>query len=373
MYKIVHLITSLKTGGAETVMHDIVRNLDPDLFENHVIYFYDGPNVKRLEDAGIKLYKINGLFCKYDPIFILRLLFLIKKISPDCIHASLWSANVLGSLIAKLFKIPIACVLHLATNFESTGTNSKFRTTIDKTILPLSNKIIAVSDGMVEDLKNSSSWLPFNKLVVIRNGIDVFNIEQQSKKSNFKRSDFGIKDEAFVIGTVGRFIPRKNQKLLIEAFALFNFEHNNSQLVLVGYGPCEQELKNLVVKLGLENKVIFIKTENSYGIYPILNCFVLTSNNESFGLVTLEAMVFGLPIIVTHYEPKHEIVTNGVDGFVIPQSNCMQLYNKLKELYSNPNECLRLGQNARQTVLKTFDLSVTVKKYSKLFEQLIAK
>ena len=369
-YKIVHLITSLKVGGAETVLYDLVRKLDTNLFDNYVIYFHDGPNVTRLNKCGIKTFQIKGLICKYDPIFLFRLFKLIRKIKPDCIHSSLWSANVLGIIIARLIKVPIACALHLATNFESTGTNSFFRTSIDKIILPLANRIIAVSNDMVNDLKNLN-WFPFNKLQVISNGIDINYIKQQAQISSYNRSTYKIKDDCFVIGTVGRFIPRKNQQLLIESFALLSKTCANIHLFLIGYGPLEDQLKLKVNALNIGDKVTFLKTDQAYGFYPLFDCFVLTSDNESFGLVTLEAMVFSLPCVVTNYNLNHQIITNGVDGYVVKPGESVSLYNKLKELYNNRNTCADLGLKAEQKVLSSFNLNVTVSNYSQLFEKLI--
>jgi hypothetical protein len=71
--KVLHLTTSLKMGGAETILYDLLRNMDNGLYENYVIYFYDGPFVDKLKNLEIPTYQVKGLFCKYDPIFMFRL------------------------------------------------------------------------------------------------------------------------------------------------------------------------------------------------------------------------------------------------------------------------------------------------------------
>jgi len=156
--KVLHITTSLKTGGAETVLVDLIRNLDKASFENIVICFYDGPNGEKLEKLGVKVYKIKGLICNYDPIFLIRLFLLIKKIKPDTIHSLLWASNILSTVIAKVLRIPVACAIHLANNFESTGKNSFFRNVLDRVVLPKANAIIAISDKMVGDLKKNN-WV----------------------------------------------------------------------------------------------------------------------------------------------------------------------------------------------------------------------
>jgi len=106
--KLLHITSSLKMGGAESLLCDLIKNMDHEMFEHHVIYFHDGPHSVCLKELGIPIYQIKGLISLYDPLFCTRLYKLVKKIKPDCIHTLLWVANVSGRIIARLLKIPIA-------------------------------------------------------------------------------------------------------------------------------------------------------------------------------------------------------------------------------------------------------------------------
>src|SRR5579859_5390998 len=99
--KVVHLISSLKIGGAESLLYDLIVGLGNQDYEHHVIYFHHGPHVARLEQLGVSTYQVRGIITLYDPIFFWRLARLIKKLKPDVIHSALWAANFAGRIIAR--------------------------------------------------------------------------------------------------------------------------------------------------------------------------------------------------------------------------------------------------------------------------------
>ena len=146
--KIVYLITSLKIGGAESCLVSLLSELkrSKETFSEEtfnvnvcVIYFHYGPNVKKIEDLGFKTYKISGFIKTYDPIFFFRLFRLIQTLKPNLIHSSLWSANIIGRLLSKLFKIPIVCDLHNDISF-----NGFFRNFLEKKTYKIPAELIAV-------------------------------------------------------------------------------------------------------------------------------------------------------------------------------------------------------------------------------------
>lgn len=360
--KIVHLITSLKTGGAETVLVDLLRNINKNSFDNIVIYFHYGPNVEKLKNLGIETYQIKGLICKYDPIFIIRLFLLIKKIRPNLIHSLLWSANILGTIISNILKIPIACALHGKGNF--------FRNFLDKMILPKADSIITVSDSLVNELKVNNNWFSFTKIKVIKNGIDIDEINSKMLQINSDKQNFKINKDTFVVGTVGRFIPCKNHEMLIDSFVKLSNDFSNVHLILIGYGPLEDSLKSKVKQLGIYDKVSFIKTDNAWAFYPIFDCFTLTSQNEGSPLVVLEAMFFGLPCLVTNYD-KNQIVRDSIDGYIVNNNDIQDLYLKLKKIFLNEKERLEFGSNAKQNVYSNFDIKKVVNSYENVFRELV--
>lgn len=364
--RIIHLTTSLKVGGAESLICDILRHLKDD-YEHHVIYFHDGPNLEKINNLGIKTYQINGLFCKYDPIFCIRLFLLIIKIKPKYILSHLWSANLLGSIVSKILNIPIICVMHLASNVETNSKNSFLRSSLDIITFKISTKLIAVSDCVYKDLIKISPAIK-DKLTVINNGIDYNNVVNIGLCNAKSREQFGLNSNHFVIGCVGRFIARKRHDLLINSFAKICKDNPDMRLFLLGSGELESYLKNKVIELGIVDKVIFAQSNSAYAFYPLFDVFVLTSKEEGLSIALLEAMSFGLPCILTNKTKEHEVITDNIDGFVITMNQQDYLPDLFKQLKNDIVLRQKIAQNAQNTVKTKFCFNKMVNKYKNILK-----
>jgi glycosyltransferase involved in cell wall biosynthesis len=268
--KIVHLISSLKIGGAESLLGDLIIGLGTEQYEHQVIYFHDGPHAQRLRDYGVPVYQVKGLVCLYDPVFFWRLWHLIKKINPDLMHTALWAANFAGRIMGTLLRIPVICVIHLGVDLDG-----RVRNMLDAVTFRLATKVIAVSQGVEQSLHAKKNWVPATRLTTIANGIDAAAIIERASRQHCSRKEIGIKDDAVAIGAVGRFVPRKNFGLLIEAFVSVYAQHKQAHLMLVGLGEQEAELRTKVTELGLSGAVTFVVGKSAYGYYPLFDCFVL--------------------------------------------------------------------------------------------------
>ena len=92
--KLLHITSSLKMGGAEAVLCDLISSMDPNTFEHCVIYIHDGMHRECLIKLGVPHYQLQGAISLFDPIFFINLMHLIKKINPDLIHSMLWAGNI---------------------------------------------------------------------------------------------------------------------------------------------------------------------------------------------------------------------------------------------------------------------------------------
>lgn len=357
---ILHITSSLKRGGAESILCDIIEQSDT-LFKHHVIYFHDGPYVDRLQKCGVQLYKVNGLFFRYDFIFLYRLYCFVKKIKPDCIHTLLWAANVTGRIVARLLGIPVVSALH--NNVDQDGL---IRSLIDRYTLQLSHKLVAVSDGVAQSLRRRDPWIPATKIQVIQNGIDTKRIDDIYHNNN-ARDELGLSENHFVIGSVGRFVPLKNYGFLLEQMALLCSYYSHVHLVLIGTGPQEQELRKKAQNLGIAGRVSFLINRQALQYYSLFDCFVLTSPKEGISIALLEAMAFGLPSVVTNAADGHAVLRSGVDGLVIPAGDSDLFVVALRQLIENDALRVRLGTEARRTVVAHFNLERMIRDYQKLF------
>ncbi len=359
---LVHLISSLKIGGAESVLCSIVDHLDSTQFNHHVIYFHDDSHNERLRSKGITLHQVKGLVCIYDPVFFVRLFRLIKKLQPNCIHALLLAGNIYGRIIGRLLHIPVISAIHNMVDQEGA-----FRGLLDRLTATYAQKIVVVSDEAAQILKARNNWIPAERIQVIRNGVNADEVRERGMQFQKTRYEIGLSDEHFVIGSVGRFESVKRYDLLLESFALVNNNYPLTRLVLIGIGSQEQYLRSKAQQLDVEQYVTFVIGDNAQYYYSIFDCFVQSSDREGISIALLEAMSCSLPCIVTNVSKQHSVLTSGIDGIVVPAGNMRHLADAITQMVLDENKRISLGYNAQQTVRERFSLDTMILAYRNVF------
>jgi glycosyltransferase involved in cell wall biosynthesis len=370
---ILHLITSLKVGGAETALVNYLSKVIDHKIIGHdgnthlVAYFHHGPNADKIRDLGVKIYQVSGVFSIYDPVFFFRLAKLIKFIKPDIIHSSLWSANISARLVSKFYKIPVICDLH-GNSFDE----GKLRNWFDRRTVNYCAKIVAVSDSVKDAyLKNiiGVNCSACSKLVVIKNGIDV---KHKACVAPLTRKDFGLLPSDFVVGAVGRLEPIKSYDILVRAFARFLRDNNaaRAKLVIVGDGSQRQMLEDLAKSLNIEEHVVFTGfRHDAYKIYPIFDCFALSSQSEGLSIALLEAMAFSLPVITTNLDSsRHDVIKPGINGFLVCPNDIESYANAINKFFSNREMARGIGLNNAKLVRSDFCIDGVVDGYQKLYQ-----
>ncbi len=352
-------------GGAERVLSNILKNIDRDIFTPYLILLKkegellsELPSDINLVELGMKSYSLSKEFF----FLFIKLFKLIKQIKPDVFISFLWESNIIllsTCLLSKDTKAIISERIAPLSYFKDILRKSlkvsiaKF---ITKNIYKKAFLIICVSSGIRDELMELG--IDQNKLKVIYNPLDINKIKHLS--------DEQISYPKRYILFVGRLHLQKNIPLLIKAFSqIKDFYCGN--LVIIGRGDEEENLKNLVRELQLTERVDFLGFQaNPYKWMKNADLFILPSNYEGFPGVLLEAMVCGVPVISTDcpYGPR-EIIDNGVNGILIPTDNVDALIEAIKKLLQNKELKEKLVLNGFQKVMK-FDISKVVKDYEEM-------
>ena len=425
---ILHLITSLKVGGAESALVNYLSKVVGQDGNTHsVAYFHLGPNVDKIRNLGVKTYQISGTLSIYDPVFFFRLAKLIQFIKPDVIHSSLWSANIIARLISKFSKIPVICDLH-GNSFDE----GRVRNWFDRRTVKYCAKIVAVSNSVKDAYLKNIMTSELNKpapsrrqrlwragcgecarsaridasaeatserrlepspngrraelqknLVVIKNGIDVQALRDKAFTEPLIRKNFGLFDDDFVIGAVGRLEPIKSYDVLIKAFASFchpeldSVSNAQAKLVIVGDGSQAAALAALVKTLKIEKQVIFTGFRpDAYKFYQIFDCFALSSQSEGLSIALLEAMVFGLPIISTNLDiSRHDVITPGINGLLVRPNDIEGYARAINKLFQDRQEDRGLkhtmGKRNLELVGSEFCIDGVVDRYQALYQDVV--
>ena len=169
------------------------------------------------------------------------------------------------------------------------------------------------------------------RVTILPNAIDPgrFKFSENARKKI--RARYGIGDNDFVIGHVGRFFPEKNHKFVAELFFEYSRNHNNCKLLLVGNGPLQIEIQELVKRKGIENYVLFAGLQKDVaGFYCAMDVLLLPSTREAFPMTLVEAQYNGLPCLVSSFVPKETSITEYV--FPLPIDDVKLWCKKLSSL-----------------------------------------
>lgn len=297
MNKIVILINSLDGGGAERVVSTLLNNFVENyecyliLMENKISYELDKRiNIiylgeKSNQSGIIKLLRL--------PIIGYKLAKIVKKYGFRTVLSFLHRANyvnVLGNLFSNHYTI-ISERIASSSLYNDNSITSKISNLFINKLYNKSDLIISVSKAIKEDLK--TNYKIKSEQIVIYNPYDIGKIRKLSNEN----ININIDKNNSII-TVGSLSKRKNHQMLIKAFSKIKVD--GIKLYILGKGEEESNLKNLVKKLEIEERVIFLGFDNNpYKYVSKCSIFVMSSNSEGFPNVLAEAMICGCSIIST--------------------------------------------------------------------------
>lgn len=200
------------------------------------------------------------------------------------------------------------------------------------------------------------------KYYLFKNGINVNKYVFNPKTRDIIRKKYNLEDK-FVVGHIGRFVYQKNHEFLIDVFYNIVKRKKNAVLLLVGIGELQEKIKQKVVELGIENKVIFWGvTEDVPDLLQAMDCFIFPSNYEGLGMVAIEAQCAGLPTIVSDVLPDEVNITECLKRISLSESAeewakiCMEFADKI----AREDQTYKVRQSG-------YDINDVVKKLERLY------
>ena len=355
--RILHVITTLDTGGAERLMVDLLPLLKDKGNQVELLLFngFMTPFRKELEDRGITIHELcvnerGGNV--YAPIHIFRLRQYMKGY--DIIHTH----NTACQLYVPIAKLLARSRAKLVTTDHNTTSRRRtlwwFRP-IEKWMYRQYENIVCIGDMSRENLEQYLS--KGGKACVIYNGVDTERFIRPVKDISAK--------ETFVVTMVAGFRPQKDQDTLLRSFTHLPF---NYQLRLVGAGEREQALKSLCQELNLGERVDFMGPRMDVPeILEQSDVVVLSSHWEGLSLSSIEGMASGRPFVASDVDGLHEIVVNA--GVLFPHGDDLALAQSIQELCENPDYYRKVAE-ACQCRAKEYDISKMADAYNKLYQSL---
>lgn len=357
----------MDTGGAEQLVIDFARYIDKKKYEPMVCCLTKGgQGVEKLKSLGIPVFVLYKK-SKIDFPILFKLIALIRREKISIVHTHMFTSNMWGRVVAILCRVPVIISQEHAIDYWK----NKLHIFIDYFLSFFTDKIIVVSQAVGLFIKNEG--VNPEKIAVIYNGIDLdrFNIEIDIHQ---KKRELGLNVDLPVVGTVGRLCKEKGYEYFLQAAAEILKKKFDTQFLIVGDGELKKELEDYAFILGINRNLIFVGECNAISeIVKTLDVFLLSSIYEGFGIVVLEAFACGVPVVATNVGGVGEVITDGIDGFLVPSKDIRKMAEKVIFLLENPEKAREMGIAGQKKTRKNFGISLTVKKIEDLYDFCLKK
>lgn len=353
--KILHVINTLKTGGAEKLVTDLVPRMRDDGFEVEVAIFVGGDTqferLLRNHNITVHIFKTSGSVYNLNHIWKLRNL--IKDF--DIVHTHNTSPQLFAAIANIGQKRKLVTTEHGGSNRRR---GNKLFSMLDKWMYSRYSSIVCISDQAERNLMGhlKSSYFPIR---TIYNGIDIITISSAGRNDEIR---VNLPNGSKIITMVAGFRWEKDQPTLIKALSLLP---SNFYLALVGDGPRKEEYQRLVKELGVENRVLFLGIRSDIpNILKASDYVVMSSHFEGLSLSSLEGMCSGRPFLASDVDGLHEIVENA--GVLFPHQDSNSFAKEILKLDSNKYYRDEIVEKCKARA-SVYDISNTVKSYECLY------
>lgn len=355
--KILHVITSLRTGGAEKLMVDLLPRLR-DLGNEVELLVFDGVQTafyEELQEKQIKIHSLGNYTSVYHPFLLIKLLPYLKKF--DVIHTHNTACQLFAAIAHFITRRGI--LVTTEHNTSNRRRDNKVFYLLDKFLYSQYKKVICISS---ETERNLNSYMPSTrgKSAVIFNGIDVQKIQSAS---------LGQMNDK-LIGTckvlmIAAFRYQKDQQTLIKAFSNLP---DDFHLYLAGEGPLKSTCENLSESLGLKERVHFLGVRSDIPqLIKASDIIVQSSHIDGFCLAAVEGMAGEKPVIATNIPGLSEVVKDA--GILVDHEDVKQLAKVIKEIFNDKKVYQDVAKACLSRAWK-FDISQMAKEYYYTYKEL---
>ena len=356
-------------GGIARVVNDLSKRLIKDGHDVTVITYREENAPYFEEDKGVKVYRIDNYIIHPNNFidWIMQMNFnMVAKANEiianegkfDVIHAHDWLVAYCAKTLKNSYDIPIVSTIHATESGRNSGIHDETQRYINDTEWMLtyeSTEVIVNSNYMKRELQ-SLFGLPFEKINVTPNGINTNMYNTIEKDYNFRRQ-YALDNEKIIL-FMGRLVYEKGVQHLISAMPKILAGYHDAKLIITGKGGMIDELKSQVHSMGIENKVYFTGYMDAKQVCKMYKCAdvaVFPSTYEPFGIVALEAMLAGTPVVVSDIGGLNEIVTHGVNGMKSYAGNPNSIADSILELLYNKQLCENVVKKAKSIVKNEYN------------------
>jgi glycosyltransferase involved in cell wall biosynthesis len=335
------------------------------------------------EQQGVEVVQVPQLSREISPLgdaqSILQLVRLIKRERPHILHTHTAKAGAVGRIAALLAgdaRPPI--IVHTFHGHVLQGyfgpIRAAFFREIERRLASATTRLVAVSPQVRDDLVEFGVAPP-ERFAVVRLGIE---LDQRTRANPDARRElrrlFGVPEDRFVVGWIGRMTAVKRLPLVLEGFKLLVDRGVDATLCLVGDGPDRDEAERLAHRLGIMKRCLFVGYQLDVApYYELFDALVLPSANEGTPVVAIEALAAGRPVVATDVGGVSDVVKDGVDGYLVRSGDATALATRLADLATDAEKRRAMGAAGAADVPSRYAVQRLIDDVDALYRELLAE
>jgi glycosyltransferase involved in cell wall biosynthesis len=368
--RVLQLITSLERGGAENHLLALLTHADREAFAvETAVLCGEGELVPQFRAAGIPVHLLKARN-RFDPLALGRLVSLLRAQPFDIVHSHLFRADIYAGLAVARLGEHRPLLVSTRHNDDRFFLNP-FVGLAHYAISSRQDLIIAISDHIARFTVARGVRHP-SRVRRVYHGLEppvTLALEREGQRI---RAELGISPDAFLVGNVGRLALQKGQRHLIAAMPMLLERVPRAHAVIAGGGDLEEFLIELADEMGVAERVHVLGPRKDVpALMHAIDVFAMPSIWEGFGLVLLEAMAAGRPVVASRVATIPEVVADGETGVLVPAGDPLALAEALARLADQPTLARQYGEAGRERLRTRFSIEKMVGDTELLYRELV--
>lgn len=376
--RVLHIISGLEVGGAETMLCRLLSALPRDQVESHVIALRGGPLAAQIAALGVPVEALELTRARDAPLALARLARRLRAIAPDLVQTWMYHGDLLGGLASKLAH-PLRPRLPVVWNIRLSEVDPAYLRGATRAVIracALLSHVIPDSIVLNADaarFSHGALGYAVEKFTLIPNGFDTEKFRPGPAARSELRQALGISQDALVIGIAGRFNPQKDYGNFFAACRQVCAARPDTVLLACGAGvlPANPELQQMTGGLSPAQLHLLGPCQNMPQFWAALDIAVSSSIGEGFSNAIGEAMCAGLACVVTNVGDSARLIAD--TGIAVPPANSQALGQAILQLAALPApERQELGARARARMIAHYALPGAAEAFFHLWQDVLS-